>query len=88
MSPEYAMEGTFSVKSDVFSFGVLILEIVSSRRNTSFHNFDTRSINLIGYVSVVLLNPSFNCGSQGHFLGRTTLIAPSFPFEFKKIKFY
>ncbi|KAK0578598.1 hypothetical protein LWI29_013021 [Acer saccharum] len=29
MSPEYAMEGRFSEKSDVFSFGVLLLEIVS-----------------------------------------------------------
>ncbi|RWR88112.1 G-type lectin S-receptor-like serine/threonine-protein kinase [Cinnamomum micranthum f. kanehirae] len=28
MSPEYAMEGRFSEKSDVFSFGVLLLEIV------------------------------------------------------------
>uniref|UniRef100_F6I2E7 G-type lectin S-receptor-like serine/threonine-protein kinase n=1 Tax=Vitis vinifera TaxID=29760 RepID=F6I2E7_VITVI len=27
MSPEYAMEGRFSEKSDVFSFGVLLLEI-------------------------------------------------------------
>ncbi|XP_076937029.1 G-type lectin S-receptor-like serine/threonine-protein kinase At1g67520 [Bidens hawaiensis] len=27
MSPEYAMEGTFSVKSDIFSFGVLILSV-------------------------------------------------------------
>ncbi|KAK2977821.1 hypothetical protein RJ640_006313, partial [Escallonia rubra] len=27
MSPEYAMDGHFSVKSDVFSFGVLVLEI-------------------------------------------------------------
>ncbi|KAF2310122.1 hypothetical protein GH714_006607 [Hevea brasiliensis] len=27
MSPEYAFEGTISVKSDVFSFGVLMLEI-------------------------------------------------------------
>ncbi|THG08313.1 hypothetical protein TEA_019977 [Camellia sinensis var. sinensis] len=27
MSPEYAMDGLFSVKSDVFSFGVLVLEI-------------------------------------------------------------
>ncbi|KAK4858620.1 hypothetical protein QYF36_019506 [Acer negundo] len=29
MSPEYVMEGRFSEKSDVFSFGVLLLEIVS-----------------------------------------------------------
>ncbi|KAJ6966568.1 hypothetical protein NC652_004199 [Populus alba x Populus x berolinensis] len=27
MSPEYAVDGLFSVKSDVFSFGVLVLEI-------------------------------------------------------------
>ncbi|GJQ94711.1 receptor-like serine/threonine-protein kinase SD1-8 [Tanacetum coccineum] len=27
MAPEYAMDGLFSVKSDVFSFGVLVLEI-------------------------------------------------------------
>ncbi|GJN32665.1 hypothetical protein PR202_gb21185 [Eleusine coracana subsp. coracana] len=33
MSPEYAMDGVFSVKSDVFSFGVLVLEIVSGRKN-------------------------------------------------------
>ncbi|XP_024028214.1 G-type lectin S-receptor-like serine/threonine-protein kinase At1g61490 [Morus notabilis] len=36
MSPEYAMGGIFSEKSDVFSFGVLLLEIVSGRKNTSF----------------------------------------------------
>ncbi|MFS7903066.1 putative protein kinase RLK-Pelle-DLSV family [Helianthus anomalus] len=34
MSPEYAMHGHFSVKSDVFSFGVLVLEIISGKRNT------------------------------------------------------
>ncbi|KAI3505456.1 hypothetical protein L1887_27587 [Cichorium endivia] len=49
MSPEYAMEGTFSVKSDVFSFGVLTLEIVSGRRNTSFSYLD-KTVNLIGYA--------------------------------------
>ncbi|XP_049936933.1 cysteine-rich receptor-like protein kinase 25 isoform X2 [Nymphaea colorata] len=37
MSPEYAMNGIFSVKSDVFSFGVLVLEILSGQRNTSFY---------------------------------------------------
>ncbi|XP_038981780.1 receptor-like serine/threonine-protein kinase SD1-8 isoform X1 [Phoenix dactylifera] len=33
MSPEYAMDGVFSVKSDVFSFGVLVLEIISGKKN-------------------------------------------------------
>ncbi|KAK1422679.1 hypothetical protein QVD17_17965 [Tagetes erecta] len=37
MSPEYAMHGHFSVKSDVFSFGVIVLEIIFGRRNSSFY---------------------------------------------------
>ncbi|XP_056161852.1 G-type lectin S-receptor-like serine/threonine-protein kinase At4g03230 [Syzygium oleosum] len=37
MAPEYAMEGLFSVKSDVFSFGVLMLEMISGRKNSGFH---------------------------------------------------
>ncbi|PHT56188.1 hypothetical protein CQW23_04674 [Capsicum baccatum] len=38
MAPEYAMHGQFSVKSDVFSFGVLVLEILSGQKNTCFRN--------------------------------------------------
>ncbi|CAL1406796.1 unnamed protein product [Linum trigynum] len=38
MSPEYAFYGQFSKRSDVFSFGVLLLEIVSRRRNTDFYD--------------------------------------------------
>ncbi|KAK9092239.1 hypothetical protein Syun_027150 [Stephania yunnanensis] len=37
MSPEYAMDGLFSTKSDVFSFGVLSLEIISGKKNTGFY---------------------------------------------------
>ncbi|KAM7493120.1 hypothetical protein LguiB_027729 [Lonicera macranthoides] len=37
MSPEYAMHGHFSVGSDVFSFGVLVLEIISGKKNSCFH---------------------------------------------------
>ncbi|OQU83787.1 cysteine-rich receptor-like protein kinase 6 [Sorghum bicolor] len=33
MSPEYAMRGQYSAKLDIFSFGVLVLEIVTGRRN-------------------------------------------------------
>ncbi|XP_078165031.1 receptor-like serine/threonine-protein kinase SD1-7 [Carex rostrata] len=38
MSPEYITEGKFSVKSDVFSFGVILLEIISGKRNQGNHN--------------------------------------------------
>ncbi|XP_050367391.1 cysteine-rich receptor-like protein kinase 25 [Argentina anserina] len=38
MAPEYAMEGLYSIKSDVFSFGILLLEILTGRKNFSgFH---------------------------------------------------
>ncbi|KAF9590364.1 hypothetical protein IFM89_033890 [Coptis chinensis] len=49
MSPEYAMEGIFSEKSDVFSFGVVLLEIVSSKKNNSFC-LPEESYNLLGYA--------------------------------------
>jgi serine/threonine protein kinase len=34
MSPEYAMDGAFSVKSDTYSFGVIMLEIISGSKIT------------------------------------------------------
>ncbi|QCE09850.1 S-receptor-like serine/threonine-protein kinase [Vigna unguiculata] len=40
MSPEYIIDGAYSTKSDVFSFGVLILEIVSGKRNRGFGHQD------------------------------------------------
>ncbi|XP_041015867.1 cysteine-rich receptor-like protein kinase 10 [Juglans microcarpa x Juglans regia] len=36
MAPEYVMHGHLSVKADVFSFGVLVLELISGQRNSSF----------------------------------------------------
>lgn len=52
MSPEYAIDGLFSVKSDVFSFGVLVLEIVSGKRNRGFL-LKEHNLNLLGHVSSV-----------------------------------
>ncbi|PNX80468.1 G-type lectin S-receptor-like serine/threonine-kinase [Trifolium pratense] len=49
MSPEYAMQGLFSEKSDVFSFGILILEILSGRRNSSFYD-NEHALSLLGFV--------------------------------------
>ncbi|XP_077221010.1 uncharacterized protein LOC143854785 [Tasmannia lanceolata] len=36
MAPEYAMHGQFSVKSDVFSFGILLLEIITGQKSCSY----------------------------------------------------
>ncbi|XP_064963200.1 receptor-like serine/threonine-protein kinase SD1-8 [Musa acuminata AAA Group] len=50
MSPEYAMDGIFSVKSDVFSFGVLLLEIVSGKKNRGVIYHSASHLNLLGYI--------------------------------------
>lgn len=49
MSPEYAMDGIFSVKSDVFSFGVLVMEIISGKKNRGFYSA-SKELNLLGHV--------------------------------------
>ncbi|KAH9803153.1 Receptor-like serine/threonine-protein kinase SD1-8 [Citrus sinensis] len=49
MAPEYASDGQFSVKSDVFSFGILLLEIVSGKKNRGFYHSDNK-LNLIGHA--------------------------------------
>ena len=49
MSPEYAMDGNFSVKSDVFSFGVLVLEIITGKKNRGFY-YANDELNLLGNV--------------------------------------
>ncbi|KAM3747669.1 hypothetical protein ACB098_05G052300 [Castanea mollissima] len=49
MSPEYAMNGVVSIKTDVFSFGVLLLEIVSGKKNNSRYHSD-HPLNLIEYA--------------------------------------
>ena len=54
MSPEYACEGFFSFKSDVFSFGVVVLETISGRRNSRSTMLEL-GLGLIGHVCIHLL---------------------------------
>ncbi|GKV49049.1 hypothetical protein SLEP1_g55821 [Rubroshorea leprosula] len=49
MAPEYAIDGQFSVKSDVFSFGILLLEIISGIKNRGFFQ-PKHNVNLIGHA--------------------------------------
>ncbi|XP_074589904.1 G-type lectin S-receptor-like serine/threonine-protein kinase At4g27290 [Curcuma longa] len=50
MAPEYLLDGIFSFKSDVFSFGVIVLEIISGKKIRVFNQTDT-NLNLLGYVN-------------------------------------
>ncbi|KAL1342754.1 hypothetical protein AAHE18_09G180300 [Arachis hypogaea] len=49
MAPEYAMYGQFSTKSDVFSFGVIVLEILSGKRHIGNGNGESEE-QLISFV--------------------------------------
>ena len=52
MAPEYAMHGYLSVKTDVFSYGVLVLEIVSGRKNHD-RQLGVEKADLLNYVSMI-----------------------------------
>ncbi|XP_023640441.1 G-type lectin S-receptor-like serine/threonine-protein kinase SRK [Capsella rubella] len=49
MSPEYAESGSYSTKSDIFSFGVMLLEIVSGKENRTF-SYSLCNTNLLSYM--------------------------------------
>ncbi|PON82266.1 S-receptor-like serine/threonine-protein kinase [Trema orientale] len=49
MAPEYAFDGQFSIKSDVFSFGILMLEIISGKKSRGFY-YEKPGLTLIGHA--------------------------------------
>ncbi|GJV83948.1 putative receptor-like protein kinase [Tanacetum coccineum] len=72
MPPEYIIHGHFSVKTDVYSFGVLVLEIVSGQRNHGFQKGETIE-NLLSFAwkkwqngtTPGMIDPTLNTGSTG-----------------------
>nr|ACJ31801.1 receptor-like protein kinase [Glycine max] len=57
MAPEYAMHGQFSMKSDVFSFGVLVLEIISGHKNSGIRHGENVE-DLLSFIGGRVLTPS------------------------------
>lgn len=65
MSPEYAWAGLFSEKSDIYSLGVLMLEIISGKKISRF-SFGDGSKGLLAYVSdmfnmIIILSIDMKC---------------------------
>ncbi|KAF5761220.1 putative protein kinase RLK-Pelle-DLSV family [Helianthus annuus] len=52
MAPEYVRHGHFSIKLDAFSFGVLVLEIVTGQENKCFQHGGSSEY-LLSFVSII-----------------------------------
>ena len=61
MASEYIATGHFSIKSDIFSFGVILLEIVSGLKNRNTDPATNQKENLLSYVSSISLILINNC---------------------------
>ena len=55
MAPEYAMRGYLTDKADVYSFGIVALEIVSGKSNTNYRPKD-EFVYLLDWVIYVCLH--------------------------------
>ncbi|GLT64141.1 hypothetical protein SLA2020_366510 [Shorea laevis] len=63
MSPEYAVDGLYSIKSDVFSFGVLVLEIISGGRIlASITASHLIFLDTLGSCGEMIKQPAFSTG--------------------------
>ncbi|KAI9078165.1 hypothetical protein K1719_039864 [Acacia pycnantha] len=76
MAPEYAMHGQFSIKSDVFSFGILVLEIISGKKNNSVFDEANTHDDLLSFAwknwregtTFNLVDPIVNNGSRNEII--------------------
>ncbi|MFS7889202.1 putative protein kinase RLK-Pelle-DLSV family [Helianthus anomalus] len=71
MAPEYVRHGHFSIKSDVFSFGVLVLEIVTGQENKCFQHGESLE-NLLSFAW-----KSWRNGTTSNIIDPTLKMGPS-----------
>ncbi|THU47018.1 hypothetical protein C4D60_Mb09t11080 [Musa balbisiana] len=70
MAPEYVIHGQFSIKSDVFSFGVLVLEILTGRKNSTACSPENTE-DLLSYVNVGEMARKISLGDGRSSLGQS-----------------
>ncbi|KAG0493412.1 hypothetical protein HPP92_004406 [Vanilla planifolia] len=80
MAPEYALNGYLSSKSDVFSFGILLLEIVSGRKNLD-ETLGVQEVDLLSYVSCKPSPTKIQADSENHLLQFEKLLALCIPLD-------
>ena len=74
-APEYAMTGQLTIKSDIYSFGVVLLEIITGGRAVD-NSRAAGEQNLVAWVRVVILVADFSVFYQ-LWLPKTTTPNPS-----------
>lgn len=56
MAPEYVIRGKLTEKADVYSFGVLVIEIVSGKRNSSYVLNSSSILQTVSYTMLLPLH--------------------------------
>ncbi|KAM6589337.1 hypothetical protein CsatA_011942 [Cannabis sativa] len=79
MAPEYIVRGKLSEKADVYSFGILVIEVVSGRKNNSFNDNPNSILQMVWshYLSGTLsevVDPSLEGNFQAEEVSRVLQI--------------
>lgn len=61
IAPEYLSTGQSSEKTDVFGFGILLLELITGQRALEFGKAANQKGAMLDWVSTVALILSFSC---------------------------
>uniref|UniRef100_M1BGB9 LRR receptor-like serine/threonine-protein kinase n=1 Tax=Solanum tuberosum TaxID=4113 RepID=M1BGB9_SOLTU len=59
MAPEYAMRGYLTSKADIYSYGVVALEIISGKSNTNYRPTED-CVYLLDWVILIFLSTTIN----------------------------
>ncbi|KAA8533676.1 hypothetical protein F0562_031193 [Nyssa sinensis] len=60
MAPEYAATGVLNDKSDAYSFGILIMEIISGKASIDYSGTEIEAVYLIDWLKSMVANQKFD----------------------------